>query len=272
MHSHYLELNWGKLHYQTRFASHKKTLLLLHSFNSSAASFDKLCELLKDQFNLVCLDLPGHGLSSHLDITQYGAYYSFAGFTAAALACVQHLKLDQFYIVGNSVGGNAAVSALPQIKSLKGLILMGSIQVNSKEKAFEMMDPSPALDLLFKEILSGTEAKTLASAYVHSTQAPGFAQMVQDIQNTDGLCRESFSQSLETWLDEPKLRNQSGLPVLYILGKNDGFINVQRYKEELLSQGVKESQICCLDHASHVPHLDNPKECAKLIADFTHQY
>lgn len=55
---------------------------------------------------------------------------------------------------------------------------------------------------------------------------------------------------------------------IYILGKKDGFINVQRYKEELFSQGLKESQICCLDQASHVPHLDQPKRCAQLITDF----
>ncbi len=76
MQSHYLELDWGKLHYQAYFANHQKTLLFLHSFNSSAASFGKLCALLKDQFNLVCLDFPGHGLSSHLDITQYADYYT----------------------------------------------------------------------------------------------------------------------------------------------------------------------------------------------------
>ena len=107
------------------------------------------------------------------------------------------------------------MGALSQMKGLKGLILMDSLQVDSKEKAFEMMDPSPALDLLFKKNLSEIEAKILASAYVYSAHSPGFARMAQDIQNTDGLCRDTFSQSLGAWLNEPKLRNQSGLPLLY---------------------------------------------------------
>jgi len=58
------------------------------------------------------------------------------------------------------------------------------------------------------------------------------------------------------------------LPLLYILGKQDGFINSVFYKKLLLERGLAESQIKLLDQAGHICHLDQPEICAKLIPEF----
>jgi len=272
MQSSFMEFKFGKLHYQHAFSDKKKTILFLHAFHSSATSFSKVCDLLQDNFNLVCLDLPGHGLSEHVDIAHYSWYYSFAGFTEILIEFVDRLQLKELFIVGDSAGGNSAVRAMPSLKMLEGLILLGSIQAESKDKAFEQMFPSEALTLLFQKELTDEQCAVLAAAYVDpaKNEQENFKQMLYDIKHTDSNCREQFGHYVETqeWIDELQLIKKSRVPVMYILGLQDGFINVVAYKKMLIEAGLQESQIQVLDQARHVPQLDDPEVCAQLILKF----
>jgi pimeloyl-ACP methyl ester carboxylesterase len=59
--------------------------------------------------------------------------------------------------------------------------------------------------------------------------------------------------------------------LIYILGRDDGFINSVAYKKALVDAGLAASQIHLLDHVRHVPQLDDPELCAKLIIEFVEQ-
>lgn len=272
MHSSFMDFDFGKIHYLHCSADKKKTLLFLHSFNSSAASFSVVCELLKNQFNLYCLDFPGHGLTPHLDVRKYSQYYSVSGLTAVLIEFVERLKLKNLYILGNSMGGNAAVRAVPSLEVIEGLILMGSIQAKTKESLFNIMFPTAPLEVLFKPELSDQEIEVLTRAYVYESKEAqeAFKQMSHDIRSTDSKFREYFGRNLETqeWVDEIQILKNRAIPFLYILGLNDGFINSQFYKKLLLEEGFPESQIKIVDQAGHAVHLSKPHLCAKLIAEF----
>lgn len=49
--------------------------MALHGRQDNAGSFDKLVPLLPDDVSVLCLDMPGHGLSSHYPKSQY--YYVY---------------------------------------------------------------------------------------------------------------------------------------------------------------------------------------------------
>lgn len=272
MHSSFMDFNFGKIHYQHDSAGRKKTLLFLHAFHSSAVSFLNVCDQLKDQFNLFCLDFPGHGLSQHLDARKYPQYYSLSGLTAVLIEFVDRLKLKNLYILGNSMGGNAAVRAAPSLETIKGLILIGSAQAKTKEELFSIHFPTAPLELLFKTELSDPEIEVLTRAYVYKSKEAqeAFKQMAHDIRRTDGSFREYFRRNLETqeWVDEIQILKNSALPFLYILGLEDGFIDSLLYKKLLLEEGFQESQIKIVDRAGHAVHLNNPHLCAKLISEF----
>lgn len=266
-----MEFEFGNLHYKHSSTAKKITILFLHSFNSSAASFDFVCELLKDRFNIIALDLPGHGLSSHIDVNKYSWYYSLEGFTSILTQFVNRLQLNHFFIVGDSVGGNMAVRAMPGLKNLQGLILIGSVQANSKQKLFEVFYNSEAAKLASNKDLNEKEIDIVAAANVSLSNKEAFEQMVYDIGHTDGNCRKFFSQYMDTqpWVDEPNLLKNAVIPFMYILGKQDGFIDYKAYKMRLLEEKIiNESQIKILDNVRHVPPLDDPHLCASLILEF----
>lgn len=272
MQSAFMDFEFGKLHYQYLMSNKDTTLFLLHAFHSSTSSYHPLCEIMKNKYNLVCLDLPGHGLSTHIDCDKYPWYYSMDGFTEVIIEFIKHFNFNKYYIIGDSVGGNCAVRGITSLHSLSGIVLMGSAQATTVEMLFSLHHQTRALDLLFQKQRTLKEDHIVAAAYVNPELNNGqsFRLMLHDLQNTDQQCREYFSKQLATqkWVDELQIIQDTDVALMYIIGNEDGFINSSHYRDILIDNGLNNSQINILDDVRHVPQLDNPKTTAKLICDF----
>ncbi|WP_448102648.1 alpha/beta fold hydrolase [Luteibacter jiangsuensis] len=80
-------------------------LLLLHGWLDNAASFAMLAPLLASRFQVIALDLPGHGHSQHLP---EGTIYQHVDYVRAVLAAADALALPRFHLLGHSLGAGVA--------------------------------------------------------------------------------------------------------------------------------------------------------------------
>lgn len=55
--------------------TNKQPIVAIHGWQDNAGTFDNLAPLLPSNIAILCIDLPGHGLSSHLSDGQF--YYVF---------------------------------------------------------------------------------------------------------------------------------------------------------------------------------------------------
>ena len=76
-------------------------ILALHGWLDNANSFEPLAEYLKDQFYFIAIDLPGHGLSSHLPA---GANYHFIDGLFTVVQIIEALELKPVHLLGHSLG------------------------------------------------------------------------------------------------------------------------------------------------------------------------
>jgi len=76
-------------------------ILAVHGWMDNAGTFDGLLPLLSKNYYVVAVDLPGHGLSSHLP---KGVPYHFTDFIIALRRIVNHLKWTKFSWIGHSMG------------------------------------------------------------------------------------------------------------------------------------------------------------------------
>lgn len=82
-----------------------KNCLAIHGWLDNAASFDVLAPLLEN-FNVVAIDLAGHGLSGH---RCDGVFYSDSQYLADIAAIVEQLQWQQFCLLGHSMGAGLAL-------------------------------------------------------------------------------------------------------------------------------------------------------------------
>lgn len=77
-------------------------------------------------YSLVTYDLPGHGDSERPERPE--ETYSFSGYARHLASLVQILGLDDFIIMGHSLGGHIALQAAVEfgLPGLGGLFLMGT--------------------------------------------------------------------------------------------------------------------------------------------------
>lgn len=80
-------------------------LLALHGWLDNAASFLPMAPWLVESFDLVALDLPGHGWSAH---RPEGAWYTFVDWLDDVLAALEALGWPRCHVLGHSMGGAIA--------------------------------------------------------------------------------------------------------------------------------------------------------------------
>ncbi|GJQ82508.1 hypothetical protein Trydic_g14494 [Trypoxylus dichotomus] len=93
---------WGHIAAKTWGNETNEAVILSHGFQDNAASFDRLIPLLPTNFYYISIDLPGHGLSSHLPETSPIHYVDFL---LAYKVVVDHFKRSKYILLAHSFGG-----------------------------------------------------------------------------------------------------------------------------------------------------------------------
>lgn len=79
-----------------------RPILALHGWQDNAGTFDTLMPLLPTHLGFLAVDLPGHGLSSHLP---EGMVYHTVDYVKLVLMIIKQMKWDKVSILGHSMGG-----------------------------------------------------------------------------------------------------------------------------------------------------------------------
>ncbi len=88
-------------------------LLAIHGWLDNAASFEPISPWFED-FDMVAIDLPGHGRSDH---RPRGAWYHYIDYLHDVSTCIEALQWQRFSLLGHSLGGavcSVLAAALPE--------------------------------------------------------------------------------------------------------------------------------------------------------------
>ena len=150
------------------------SVLALHGWLDNAASFLPMAPFLRD-FDLVALDLPGHGRSACLPP---GAEYAFGVNIAAVLDVADALGWDRFHLLGHSMGAGIAsliAAACPdRIERLVAIEMLGALAEPPTRAAARLREAVAAQRTLAdKRLRVFPDIDTAVRARLHAGRVPG---------------------------------------------------------------------------------------------------
>ena len=182
-------------------------LLALHGWLDNAASFATLAPLLADRWQVIALDLPGHGHSDHLP---EGALYHFVDYVRCALAAAHALGLKRYSLLGHSMGAGiaslmaaAAPASIDRLALIEGLGPIGDDGSHTLQRFRDALTLAPASSSrglrVFRNVEQAASARAIASGLSAELARPIIERGLLEI--TDGW----------HWRSDPRLNRTTPL-------------------------------------------------------------
>ncbi len=239
-------------------------LLLIHGFLSSTFSFRRLIPLLRKEYTVISIDLPGFGKSEKaLHFT-----YSYENYGKLILTFIEALGLNKVIIIGHSMGGQIALHiAKQEAEKIEKLILLGSSGYLGKAKRRTIYSSYlPFYSWFLKRWFYKQDVKENLLSVVHDTA-------LIDEESIQGYT-EPFKEKNFILSMVRLLRHREGdltshelkdihTPCLLIWGENDETVPLDVGKR--LATDLPNAELVVYDKVGHLIPEEKPEE---LMVEF----
>jgi len=263
--SRYVKLKKPALTAHVLEAGQGEPVLLIHGGGGFACGFAPLMSALQKDFHVFAVDRPSCGLTDRFDYRETTMREHAVDFVTSVM---DSLDLPKATLVANSMGGLWAMQfALAKPDRVTKLILLGQPAWSSREMA---RLPQPAK----------------ASTPIEGARAVLAAQLVADVNRVPdeflevavaNILMPGWATSMNTGREKfikdkqgayhlrPELKNLKA-PTLFIWGDKDQY-GPPTLGEEM-ARLMPKARCQVLSDAGHLPWLDQPEECNRLVLKF----
>ncbi|MEL8056524.1 MAG: alpha/beta hydrolase [Pseudomonadota bacterium] len=271
--SEFITLDDGlKIHYTDTGPRDRSTVVLVHGFSASLHTWNAWRDALDDDFRVITLDLPGHGLSR----AEGEDKATIERFAEVVATVTEDLGADRFTIAGNSMGGNTAwMFAITYPDRLDGLALVDASgwpdtgEGRENEPMIFKLLRNPVARMIMKDldmtsqIRSGLEdsytdksfvTDELVERYASLSRGPGHRETLLGIMSKD--------RTLAT----PETLAAIQIPTFIIWGRDDNLIPVgdaQRFAD-----AIEGSEVIIYDNIGHIPQEEAAEQSIEDMRAF----
>lgn len=258
-------LDWG--------IAGRRPIVFLHGAALNAHTWDVVCLALRQQYHCYAMDQRGHGESAWAE----DADYSGEAHRGDIEAFVDHLTLDQFVLVGHSMGGfNSFNYAFHHSHRLAALVLVDagpSMLVKGARRIVDFVSQTAELDSLEEVIQKAIEfnprrdPRLLRRSLLHNFRqnANGKWTRKTDLRMWHGnLNREHERERLKERFLQAATR--ISCPTLIVQGSlSDVFTTEDAQK---LATQFSQGHFAQVGEAGHTVQGDNPRVFANVLSQF----
>ncbi len=251
-------------------AEEKGSLLLVHGLGGSTFSWRYTAPaLVREDYRIVAVDLPGFGLSERRSGLDHGAY---------ARADLLWAFLDEYHpgrqwiLVGHSMGGGVVTAmALQKPERVDGAVLVAGALAEFEPSIWSRFLRYPPVIRWFK-IVGGrrlqdqnTVEQLLTSAYGRPPDSEEIAGYYDPftVKGTDAVLADLLVSS------QTPLLHRAGelrVPVLCIWGENDAWVPLER--GIALNDLIPDSKLVVLPGEGHCPMETAPLDFNEALLEF----
>jgi 3-oxoadipate enol-lactonase len=252
------------LHYVRTGPRGATPVLLLHPAGLDLGYWDRHLAALRDDHDVIALDLPGHGASS--GGPQDWTLDQATGIVAAFL---RGLDIPEAHLVGLSVGGMLAQSlALAEPAMVRSLTLMGTAASFSPEGRAAIRDRArTARTQGMPALVPAAIARWFSSQTV--AKRPDLIERVTTTLLADDAEVHAAVWDMVAELDLAPQLGRIGCPTLVLAGESDPSTPLAAARE--LRDGISGAQLHVVPDTSHLAPLERPDLTSAHLLAFLEQ-
>jgi len=230
-------------------------MLFIHGSGGEHSLWSFQYARLNKNFNIIAVDLPGHGSSEgrgENDINVYSAWVK---------KLLDVLQLKNVIIAGHSLGAAIALTFAADFGSMiNGVVSVGGgLKMPVNPAIFELLkkDPETAFELMCKFSLAKENRIKLAEPLKKSMAAANIEALYNDLVACDKM----------DLTDKVKKVN---LPSLIMCGEEDKMTPPQLSQD--IAANIKGSKTCFIKGAGHMVMMERPEEFNNALITFAQSF
>ncbi|WP_432352548.1 2-succinyl-6-hydroxy-2,4-cyclohexadiene-1-carboxylate synthase [Sporosarcina sp. A2] len=267
MSSEWIDVNGHSIHVQRTGNASLPTVVFLHGFTGSTATWNTVISLLDGKIHAVAVDLWGHGRS---DCPENSSAYAMDHQTADLEQLFTELALEKFTLVGYSMGGRTALGyAITYPERIEKLVLESAspgLKTESERKDRKQRDANLAYRLLGEPLSDFMDYWENLALFDSQKSLPLFQQeevrKERMSQNPKGLANSLVgigTGSQPSYWDVLKIQTY---PVVLITGSLDlKFETIALEMKSVLPNVAYYS----VENAGHAIHVEKPEKFATIL-------
>ncbi len=246
----------------------KEWVVFVHGAGGSSSIWFKQIKAYKQHFNLLFIDLRGHGKSPQLIKELITNQYTFKSVTLDVLRVLDHLKIQSAHFVGMSLGTiivrNLAELAAERVSSM---VLGGAVtRLNTRSQILVK------LGHMSKNFLPYMWLYRLF-AYIVMPQRCQKESRHLFVREAKKLCQKEFKRWYTLTAEiNPLMRyfrdRELPIPTLYLMGERD-YMFIKPVKDMVALH--EKSELCEIPNCGHVCNVEQPDEFNRVSIDFIHK-
>ncbi len=272
--SSYIDILDSKMHIRQRGSG--PAIFLIHGSFASLHTWDAWEQELSKSYRTVSMDLPAHGLTGPNQSRLYSTDY----YDELVMELANQLRIDTFYVAGNSMGGNIAWKmALHHPDRIKKLVLIDAAGYGRKtsDTAKHQKRSDPFLFKMLNSELIGNILTRITPRFLVSVNMKQVYGDPSKIKEADVdrfyklVLREGNRKATVDRFRKPGTNLQDSIqfikvPTLIIWGEKDKWIPVEHAYR--FQKSISNSALVIFPQAGHIPMEEIPEETLKPVMEF----
>lgn len=260
----YLEGNVRIYYQKNNFKKNRKTLLFIHGLSSNSSAWFKFEKKFADSYNILSIDLRGHGKSQK---PKNYDEYKIDKFAEDIYQVLMHEGIKDVVLICHSFGVFIGLEFLKKHQDI-----ISSVVLLSPAYTPPMNWVSRFLKFMLKPVKILEKLPLTKKFGTHFDYTPyegtgdwNLRRLSKDVKNTS-LRVYLYATNQSYGFNAKSLLPRIKVPVLMIQGKDDQIFFHKNYVH--MKKAIKKSKLHILEKATHVLVLNNFPEVSSLIEDF----
>lgn len=244
-----------------------KNILFVHGNSQSLEIWnDVLANVLLQEYQLVAIDLPGHGKSFRS--IQPEKDYILKGLTEHLKNFTSKFDGKEFIFVAMSLGSNIVAEIDPFLENCKGVFFIGSTIADQTLTSNDLIQPNPHVMPLFSSSTTDELLEGLINELMYVKKPETHKKYKNLYLNTDPAFRRCIGESLikQEWSNEIGRLTAADIPVAIVYGESESLVHSNYLDNTALKKW--HDQVILIPNAKHCVEADQPDLLASLIKEF----